>query len=75
MSSRCPHNMVNFGPLVAEVSLPVWGTPANFNDFRILAVLLHGSQLVGDSQILRRWTEGDTYVWQDGHHVVHWPIF
>jgi len=24
----CPHNMVNFGPLVAEIVLPVWGIPA-----------------------------------------------
>jgi len=41
MSSTCCHNMVNFGPLVAEISLPVWGTPANFNGFRVLASLLH----------------------------------
>jgi len=47
MSSTCPHNMVNFGPLAAEISLPVWGTPANFNGFRVLAALLHGSQVVG----------------------------
>ena len=31
MSSRCHHNMVNFGLLAAEISLPVWGTPVNFN--------------------------------------------
>jgi len=42
MSSTCPHNMVNFGLLAAETSWPVWGTPANFNWFRILAALLHG---------------------------------
>jgi len=30
MSSRCPHNMVNFGPLTAEIGLGVWGTPAGF---------------------------------------------
>ena len=30
-SSTCPHNMVNFGPLTAEISSGVWGTPANFN--------------------------------------------
>jgi len=34
-------NMANFGPLAAEISLPVWGTPANFNGFRVLALLLH----------------------------------
>jgi len=33
--------MVNFGPLAAEIGLPVWGTSANFNGFRILAALLH----------------------------------
>ena len=38
----CPHNMVNFGPLAAEIGLLVWGTPANFNGFRVLAALLHG---------------------------------
>jgi len=26
----CPHNMVNFGPLAAEIVSLVWGTPANF---------------------------------------------
>jgi len=75
MSSRCPHNMVNFGPLAAEISLPVWGTAANFNGFRVLAALLHGSQVVSVSQTLRRWTEGATYVRQGDHHVVHWPTF
>jgi len=30
-SSTCPDNMVNFGLLAAEIGLPVWGTPANFN--------------------------------------------
>jgi len=29
-----PHNMANFGPLTAEIDLPVWGTKANFNGFR-----------------------------------------
>jgi len=43
MSSRCLHNMVNFGPLTVEIGSGVWGTPANFNGFRVLAALLHGS--------------------------------
>jgi len=30
------------------------GTPANFNGFRILAALLHGTPVVGVSQTLRR---------------------
>jgi len=75
MSSRYPHNMVNFGPLAAEIGLPVSGTPANFNGFRFLAALLRGSQVVSVSQILRRWTEGATYVRQGDHHVGHWPPF
>ena len=36
----CPHNMMNFGPLTAEIGSGVWETPANFNGFRVLAVLL-----------------------------------
>jgi len=43
----------NFSPLAAEITLPVWGTPANFNGFRVLAALLHGSQVVSVSQTLR----------------------
>jgi len=54
MSSRCPHNMVNFGPLAAEIDPVVCGTPANFNGFRGLTALLHGSQVVSVSQNLRR---------------------
>jgi len=53
-SSTCPDNMVNFGPLAAEIRWPVWGTPANFNGFRVLAALLHGTLLMDASQTLRR---------------------
>ena len=41
ISCTCSDNMVNFGPLAAEIGLPVWGTPENFNGFRVLASLLH----------------------------------
>ena len=41
-SSTCPYNMVHFGLLSAEILSLVWGTPANFNGFRVLAALLHG---------------------------------
>jgi len=54
MSSRSPHNMVNFGPLIDEIRSGVWGTPANFNEFCVLAALLHGSQLVSVSETLQR---------------------
>ena len=75
ISSRCPHTMVNFGPLAAEICWRVWGTRANFNGFRILAALLNGTLVVGVSQTLRRWTEGATYIRQGGHHVGHWTTF
>ena len=67
--------MVNFGPQAAVIVSLVWGTPANFNRFRVLAALLHGTLVVGIRQTLRRWTEGATYIRQGGHHVVHWPTF
>jgi len=50
----CPHNMVNFGPLAAEIGSGVWGTRANFNGFRVLAALLHDTLAVAVSQTLRR---------------------
>jgi len=67
--------MANFSLLAAEIDPVVWGTLANFNGFRGLAALLHGSQVVNVSQTLRRWTEGATYVRQGDHHVGHWPTF
>jgi len=50
ISSTCPHNMVNFGPLAAEIDPVVCGTPANFTGFHVLAVLLHGTPVLGVSQ-------------------------
>jgi len=50
ISSTCPNNTLNFGPLAAEIVSLVWGTSANFNGFRILAALLHGTLVVGVSQ-------------------------
>jgi len=50
----CPCNMVNFSALAAELCSLVWGTPANFNGFRVLAALVHGTLVVGISQSLRR---------------------
>ena len=42
--------MVNFGPLAAEIVSLVWGTPGNFNRFRVSAALVHGTLVVGVSQ-------------------------
>ena len=74
-SSTRPDNMMNFSPQAAEIPLVVSGTPANFNRFRVLAALLHGSQVLGISHTLRRWTEGATYIRQGSHHIEHWPTF
>ena len=46
--------MVNFGPVAAEIVSLVCGTPADFNGFRVLAALLHGTLVVGVSQTLWR---------------------
>jgi len=35
--------MVNFGTIAADIGPAVCGTPANFNGFRVLAALLHGT--------------------------------
>jgi len=70
ISSTCPHNMVNFGPLVAGIGWRVWCTPPNFNGFRVLAALLHGTPVLGVSQTLWRGTEGATYIQQEGHSAL-----
>jgi len=51
--------MVNFSLLAAEIVSLVWGTPANFNGFRVLALVLQQ----------RRATEAN----QTFHNV--WPLF
>ena len=45
----CSHNMVNFGPLTAEIRSGDWGTPADVIGFRVVASLLHGTLVVGIS--------------------------
>jgi len=52
ISSTCPHNMVNFGPLAAEIGSVIWGTPANFNGFRVLAGLLQQRRSTEANQTL-----------------------
>ena len=48
------HNMMNFGPLAAEIVSLVWDTPADFNQFLVMAALLHSTLVVSISQTLRR---------------------
>jgi len=52
ISSRCPHNMANFGPLAPKIVSLVWGTPANFNGFRVLASLLQRRHSMEANQTL-----------------------
>jgi len=53
MSTTCPHNMANFGPLTAEICWRVYGTPANFNGFCILPSLLQQRGSPEDNQTLQ----------------------
>jgi len=68
---------VNFGLLTAEIRWRVWGTPANFNGFRVLAALLHGtsSGRQPNCGVEQRAPVRATYIRQGGHHVGHWPTF
>ena len=52
--------MVTFGLLAAEIVWLVWDTRANFNGFRVLAALLHGTLAVGVSH---------TAAFNRGHHL------
>jgi len=45
MSSTCPHNLANFGPLIAEICWQVWGTPANFNGSGFVSCLRYCSDV------------------------------
>jgi len=56
ISSICLHNVVNFGPLAAEILSLVCRTPANFNWFRVLASLLQRRRSTEVNQTLH-------YVW------------
>ena len=44
--------MANFGLLTTEIGSGVWGTPANFNGFRVLPSLLQRRRLPEDNQTL-----------------------
>ena len=52
ISFTSPHNMVNVGPLTAEIGWRVLGTPGNFSGFRVLASLLHRSGATEVNQTL-----------------------
>jgi len=68
ISSTYPHNMMNFGPLAAKIDCRVWSTPANFNEFRVLASLRHRRQSSEVNQTLHS-------VWPSPGLVHHIYIF
>jgi len=53
ISSTSSYNMENFGLLAAEIFSLVWGIPANFNGFRVLASLLQRRRSTEANQTLR----------------------
>ena len=60
-----PHMCSQYGELLPNNGwelLTSLGNPANFNGFRVLAALLHGTTVVSVSQTLRRWIEGASYI-------------
>jgi len=60
ISSTYPHNMVNFGPLAAEI-VSFWGTPAHFNGFRVMASLVDRRRSPQANQTLHDvWPRADT---------------
>jgi len=69
--------MVNFGPLAAEIVSLVWGTPANFNWFRVtrLSSVTARHSNSGRQPNFAALNRGLTYVRQGDPHVGHWPTF
>ena len=47
ISSTCPHNMANFGPLTAEICWRVWGTPSKFQRVSRLVFVTAATSLTG----------------------------
>jgi len=59
--------MANFGPLTADIGLPVWGNPANFNGFRVLPSLLQRRRSPEANQILHDLWPFSALV----HYIIH----
>ena len=71
ISPICPYNMVNFGPLAAEIVSLVWGTPENFNGFRVLAALQH-SQTAALNRGRHLYSVGRPSRWALAHISSYW---
>ena len=75
ISSTCPPQYGELRPTNSWDRFVSLGHPSNFNGFRVLPALLHGTLVGGVSQALRRLTAGAIYIRQGGHHVGHRPTF
>jgi len=53
-SSTCSYKMANFGPLTAEIVSLVWGTPANFDGFRVIGFVTAATSLTGGQPYFAR---------------------
>jgi len=71
ISSMCPHSMLNFSPITAEIDLGVWGIPANFNEFRVLALLLDRRSLSGGQPNIARCL---TISWSGTRYIHYWGL-
>jgi len=73
-SFTCPDNTVNFGPLTAEMGSGVWGTPANFYGFRVLAALLYATgrqpNLAALNRVCHLYSAGRPSRWALAHILV-----
>jgi len=49
-SCTCPHNMLNFGPLTAEIRWQVWGAPSKFRPVSRLGFVIAQMSLSGGQQ-------------------------
>jgi len=68
-----PHSMMNFGVLEDEIVSLVWDTLANFNGFRVLAALLHGTLVLGASETLRHCLNRGRYLYLAGRPL-RWAL-
>jgi len=76
ISSICLHNMANLGRLAAEIGSGVWGTPANFNKFRVLPSLLLRRRSPEANQTLHDvWTSPALALYILGGSLAPWRNF
>jgi len=54
ISPTCPHNMVNFGSLTAEIHSVVWGTPSKFQRVSCLGFVTAATSLTGGQRSFAR---------------------